>query len=67
MNFFLNKDKPNMTIKGIEYKTIDGKIIPYSGTLDAVLDCLIFPTAQGIQLLCYIYNCLFIVVFCTIK
>jgi len=43
------EDKPNMTIKGIEYKTIDGKIIPYSGTLDAVLDCLIFPTAQETQ------------------
>jgi len=43
------EDKSNMTIEGIEYKEIDGNVIPYSGNLDAVMDCLIFPTAQETQ------------------
>jgi len=43
------KDDLNMPMEGIKYKVIDGKSIPYEGTLDAVLDCLIFPTSQEEQ------------------
>jgi len=39
-----------MSIEGIKYKVIDGKVIPYEGPLEAVLDSLIFPTSQGLYI-----------------
>jgi len=39
-----------MSIEGIKYKVIDGKVIPYEGTLDAIMDSLIFPTTQGLYI-----------------
>jgi len=45
-----------MTIEGIEYKTIEGKVIPNKGKFEAVLDSLIFPTSQGkIVIMKYFY------------
>ncbi|ORX46365.1 ras GEF [Piromyces finnis] len=44
------KDELDMRIDGIKYKEIEGKAIPYEGSLEAVMDSLIFPTAQETQL-----------------